>query len=135
MKNTIFNLAALLLFTAAFSSCKKDPTFKDQLVGNWKSTEVKAGTVDLTSSNTFDLRLQSSAEFDLDVTAMVPLTGKVIQSYNGDWSTDDTRQDVTLTYSGTGETKTWDITAISDNSMTAELLENNVRYQVTFERQ
>ncbi len=135
MKNAIFSLAAITLFTVSLSSCKKDPTFKDQLVGNWKSVEVKAGTTDLTNSNTFDLRLQSSNEFDLDVTAMVPLSGKVMQSYNGDWSTDEAKQDVTLTYNGTAETKTWEIIAISDSTMTAELVENNVRYQVTFQRQ
>jgi hypothetical protein len=135
MKNAILSLTALTLFTVAFSSCKKDPTFKDQLVGNWKSIEVKAGANDLTSSNSYDLRLQSTNEFDLDVTYMLPLTGKVIQSYDGNWATDDAKQDVTLTYNGSGDVKTWEITAISDLNMTAELLEDNVRYQVTFKKQ
>jgi len=134
MKNAILSLAALALFTFAFSSCKKDPTFKDQLVGIWKSTTVKAGTTDVTNVNTFDLNLQASSEFDLDVTAMVPLTGKVVQSYTGDWSTDDAKQDVTLIYNGTGETKTWEITSVTDLQMKAELVENNIRYQVTFEK-
>ena len=135
MKNTILSLAALALFTAGFSSCKKDPTFKDQLVGNWKSVEVKAGTDDVTDANTYDLRLQSTNEFDLDVTAIVPLAGAVTKSYNGDWATDDPKQNVTLTYNGTGEQKTWAVNNLLDNSMTAELVENNVRYQVKFERQ
>lgn len=135
MKNSILSLAALALFTFAFSSCKKDPTFKEQIVGNWKSVEVKSDDTDLSHSNSFNLRLQSSAEFDLEITATVPIAGKISQSFNGDWTSDDAKQDVTLQYNGTGETKTWEILTLSDVSMTAELFEDNIRYQVKFERQ
>jgi len=134
MKNSILSLAALALFTAGFSSCKKDATLKDHLVGEWKSVQVKAGTTDATTSNQFDLSLQSTDEFDLDITAIVPLAGVVTKSYSGDWTTDDAKQDITLVYNSTGETKTWDISAWSENSITAELVENNVRYVVKFER-
>lgn len=135
MKNSISSLAVLMFLTAAFSSCKKDPTFQDQLVGNWLSVEVKAGADDLSSTNTFDLNLEQSQEFDLDLITMAPLVGKITQSYSGDWTTDDNKQEVTLTYNGTGETKTWDIIAVSETSLTAELVENNIRYVVKFERQ
>lgn len=135
MKNAFFSLTALALLTLAMSSCRKDPTFKEQLVGNWKSVEVKAGTSDLSGSTTFDLRLQATDEFDLDVTYIVPLTGKQIQSYSGDWVANLDKHDITLTYNGTGETKTWEVTAIADLSLTAELVEDNIRYQVTFQRQ
>ena len=134
MKNSILSLAALVLFTAAFSSCKKDPTFKDHLVGDWTSVQVKAGASDVTDANQFDLSLQSTDEFNLDVTAIVPFAGVVTKSYNGDWTTDDAKQDITLMYNSTGEKKTWDVTAYSENSITAELVENNVRYVVKFER-
>ncbi len=134
MKNSILSLLALALLSAAFPSCKKELTLKDHLVGEWQSIQVKAGNSDATNSNHFDLSLQSTDEFDLDVTAIVPLAGTVTKSYSGDWSADDAKQDITLVYNSTGEQKTWDITAWSENSMTAELVENNVRYQVKFQR-
>lgn len=134
MKNAIFNLATFALLITSLTACQKDPSFKEQLVGDWTSTKVKAGSTDLTGSNTFDLRLQASNEFDLDVTSVVPLTGTVVQSYSGDWSTDEAKNDITLTYNGTGETRTWEIIEISGTTLTTELVEDNVRYQVKFER-
>ena len=135
MKNAIFNLAAIALFAVLLTSCKKDPSFSDQLVGHWKSSEVKAGSTDLTNSNTFDLNLQSTKEFDLDVSTIVPLTGTITKSYSGDWVSDPAKLDVTLTYNETGDSKTWEIIAIDDLNMTAELVENSVRYQVKFQKQ
>ena len=134
MKNAILSLAALALFTAGFTSCKKDPTFKDQLVGDWKSVEVKSGANDVTTTYTFDLSLQSSNEFVLDITSIVPSAGSVTLSNNGDYETNDAKQDVTLMYNSTGEKKTWEINALTESSMTAELLENNIRYVVKFKR-
>lgn len=131
MKNAIFNLAAFLILASAFVACKKDKTFKDELVGHWLSEEVTVGGVDATGSYAFDLNLESSKEFSLDVKTTVPLTGTVTQSYSGDWSEDADKRDVTLNYTD-GEQKTWDIVAISESSMTAELIENNTRYQVKF---
>lgn len=134
MKNAVFNLAAFALLITAFSSCKKEETFQDELVVHWLSTMVTVGGVDATSSYAFDLTLEASKEFSLDVTTTVPLTGNVVQSYSGDWAEDNTKQDITLNYSD-GDKKTWDIILISDTRLTAELIENNTRYQVKFERQ
>ena len=134
MKNAVLNLAAFLLLASAFVACKKDKTFKDQLVGHWKSTQVTIGGVDVTSSYNFDLNLEGSQEFSLDVTTNVPFTGKVVQSYSGDWNDDQAKQDLTLNYTN-GDQKTWDVTAISETKLTAELIEDNTRYQVKFERQ
>ncbi len=134
MKNAVLNLAAIVLLASSSFACKKEKTFKDQLVGHWQSTQVTIGGTDATASYNFDLNLEGSQEFSLDVTSIVPLTGKVTQSYSGDWSEDQAKQDVTLHYTD-GDEKTWDIVAISDTKMTAELIENNVRYQVKFERQ
>jgi hypothetical protein len=134
MKNAILNLAAFLLLIPAFSSCKKEKTFKDQLVGNWKSVQVAIADQDVTSSFSFDLDLQSSYEFNLDVTTIVPLSNPVVQSYSGDWTDDEPKQDVTLKYS-TGEEKTWEITSLTETAMTAEIVEpDNKRYKVVFER-
>ena len=134
MKNAVLNLAAFVLLASSFGACKKEKTFKDEVVGRWLSAQVTVGGVDVSSSYTFDLNLESSKEFNLDVTTTVPLTGKVTQSYSGDWSEDETKQDLTLNYSD-GDTKTWDIVAISETSMTAEIIESNTRYQVKFDRQ
>ncbi|MFN0037539.1 MAG: hypothetical protein ACKVUS_20955 [Saprospiraceae bacterium] len=134
MKNAVLNLAAFLLLASAFVACKKEKTFKDQLVGHWQSVQVTVADVDATPSYGFDLNLEESNEFDLDVSSVVPLAGTVTQSYSGDWDDDEAKQDVTLNYTN-GDKKTWDVTAISETSMTAELIESNVRYQVKFARQ
>jgi hypothetical protein len=134
MKNAVLNLAALVLLASSFVACKKDATFNDQLVGHWKSSQVTVGGSDVTSSYTFDLKLEGSQEFSLDVTSTVPLTGKIVESYSGDWTDDQAKQDITLHYTD-GDEKTWDIVSISDTKMTAELVENSTRYQVKFERQ
>ncbi len=134
MKNAVLNLAAFLLLAFSFGACKKDKTFQDQLVGHWQSVQVTIGGVDATSSYSFDLRLDTSKEFSLDVVTNVPLTGKVTQSYSGDWNEDEAKQDLMLNYTD-GEQKTWDIVSISETKLTAELIENSTRYQVKFERQ
>ena len=133
MKNTILNLAAFVLLTSSFVACKKEITFKDELVGRWLSSKVTVGGTDVTSSYTFDLKLEASQEFSLDVISNVPLTGQITQSYSGDWTEDQSKQDITLLYSD-GAQKTWDIIALSETLMTAELIENNTRYQVKFEK-
>lgn len=135
MKNAVLNLAAFLLLASSFVACKKEKTFKDQLVGNWQSVQVNIAGEDVTGSYTYTMNLEGSQEFDLDVTSVVPLTGTITQSYSGDWTEDETKQDITLNYSN-GEQKTWDVTAISDTKLTAELIgADNKRYQVKFDRQ
>ncbi|MFN0175625.1 MAG: hypothetical protein ACKVU0_13320 [Saprospiraceae bacterium] len=134
MKNAVLNLTAFLLLASALFACKKEKTFKDELVGHWLSSNVTINEVDVSSSYTFDLNLEDSREFILILTRTVPLTEKIIQLYNGEWLEDHSKQDVTLNYTD-GDQKTWDIIAISETSMTAELIENNTRYQVVFERQ
>lgn len=134
MKNAVLNLAAYLMLALAFGACKKEKTFKDQLVGNWQSTKVSVADQDVTASFSFALDLQSSNEFNLDVTTIIPLTSPVVQSYSGDWSDDEAKQDVTLFYS-TGEQKTWEITSLTETGLTAEIVESdNKRYKVVFER-
>lgn len=133
MKNTVLNLSAFVLLFATFTACKKETAFKDRLVGQWKSTQVMAGTSDVTASYSYDLDLQNTMEFNLDVVTIVPFSGSVTQSYNGDWEDDESKQDITLFYSD-GAKKTWEVVLISDTRLTVELVENNTRYQVKFER-
>lgn len=134
MKNSVLSLAALALLILAVSSCKKDPTFTEQIAGNWKSVEVKEGANDRSNSNSFNLNLHANKEFDLQISAILPITGEISQSFSGDWTSDLEKQDLTLQY-GSGETKNWEVLSINETSLTVEMLENNVRIQVTFERQ
>ncbi|MBL7807544.1 MAG: hypothetical protein JNN28_07015, partial [Saprospiraceae bacterium] len=53
MKNAVLNLAAYLMLALAFGACKKEKSFKDQLVGNWQSVEVTVAEQDVTSSFQF----------------------------------------------------------------------------------
>jgi hypothetical protein len=124
-----------LALTLLFGSCKEEPSFKEQLVGNWVSTEVLSGNTNLSGSNTFTLNLQATDEFDLDIVSVVPISGEIRQSFLGDWQTDDKKQDLILKYEGYEESKTWEIIAISNTSLKASMIENNVRYQLTFKRQ
>jgi len=135
MKNAVLNLAAFLLLASSFVACKKEKTFKDQLVGHWQSTEVKVAGEDVTDTYAFLLHLEGSYEFELDAKSVVPLTGTITQTYEGDWVDDEVRQDISLTYRNGGK-KTWDITQLTETNMTAEIIEaDNKRYQVKFKRQ
>lgn len=135
MKNALFNLAAFLLLASSFVACKKEKTFKDQLVGQWHSTEVKVAGEDVTDTYTFLLHLEGTYEFELDVKSEVPLTGTITQTYDGDWVDDEARQDIRLTYRN-GDQKTWDVTLLNETKMTVEIIEaDNKRYQVKFQRQ
>lgn len=133
MKNAVLSLAALAFALTVFSSCKKELSFGDRLVGRWSSTQVTVGGVDATASYTFDLNLEGSREFDLDVTSVVPLSGRITQSYKGDWAENEARKDITLNYNN-GDKKTWDIVELSETTLTAEIIESNTRYQVKFKR-
>ncbi len=133
MKNAVLNLAAFLLLASSFVACKKDKTFKDRLVGQWQSVQVTAGTVDATTSYTYNLNLEGSLEFDLDITTY-PFGDPTTKSYNGEWNEDESKQDLTLIYAN-GDQKTWDVKSISDTKMTVEIIgADNIRYQVKFER-
>ena len=60
MKNAVLNLAAFLLLASAFVACKKEKTFKDELVGHWLSSNVTIDGADASTTYTFDLNLEDS---------------------------------------------------------------------------
>lgn len=133
MKNAVPSLLALLLISAvSFVSCKKDDSLQDRLVGNWHSSQVKSGGTDYSAIVEFNLDLQSSQEFDLDVITTLPFTGSSTQSYNGDWKEDEAKQDLILTFNNTSST--YEIVELSGNVMKAETVYEGTRYEVTFER-
>lgn len=135
MKSTILSLTAFACLSLSLLSCKKEPTLKDQLVGNWVSIEVLSGSNDISGSSTFELNLESSNEFALDISSIVPITGKVTQSFNGDWEIDDLKQDIKLTYNDTGNVETWEVVSISNTNLKTIFYDNNTKYQINFKRQ
>jgi len=130
MKNFLFSLLVLSL---SLVSCKKEATFDDKLIGEWTSTSVKVGGSDVTNSNSVVMTIEASREFDADIT-VAPLFGSpVTNSYTGDWSADELKQELILKYS-TGEQEKYDITSLTDNIMKASTVVENVRREFVFEK-
>ncbi len=130
MKNFFVYLLALSI---PFTACKKEATFDEQLIGEWTTTSVKVGGTDVTNTNTVVMTIQSSREFDADIT-VAPLLGQPItNSYTGDWAADELKQELLLTYEN-GEEEKYDISALTDNTMTASTIVGNVRREFVFEK-
>lgn len=130
MKNFLFSLLVLSL---SLVSCKKEATFDDKLIGEWTSTSVKVGGSDVTNSNSVVMTIEVSREFDADIT-VAPLFGSpVTNSYTGDWSADELKQELILKYS-TGEQEKYDITSLTENIMKASTVVENVRREFVFEK-
>ena len=135
MKKTVFAFTALLILTFAFPSCKKDKSFADQLVGHWHSTEVKSDGTDATAFSEFQLHLEASKEFDLDFITKNILTGsRSTTSSTGDWSQNDDKRDITLTYD-TGETKTYEVKDLTEDALRVEFIEGGKRLSIVFAKQ
>jgi len=136
MKNASFGLMACLLISSfAFVSCKKDDSLQDRLVGVWVSNQVKSGGIDYSAIVKFDLDLQGSMEFDLDVTTNLPPAGSHTQSYNGDWREDEAKQDLILTFNNSTTPSTYEINQLNGTTMVAEIIYEGTRYEVYFQRQ
>jgi hypothetical protein len=131
MKKFLFSL--LVLSTMSFVACKKEVTFDDKLIGEWTSTSVKVAGSDVTNTNTVVLVIQTSREFDADITT-APLFGQpVTSSYTGDWAADELKQELVLKYS-TGQEEKYDISSITETSMRATTVVDNVRREFVFEK-
>lgn len=137
MKNFFFSLLSSLLCVALLlPSCKKELSFEEQLVGNWKSQKVKASGVDVSSSSSLKLVLQPDKKFKLDITGTAPLVGVTTQSFVGSWVRDpNDDNDILLTFDATGQTSHYEIDSLEENSMEAEILVSGVLYEVQFQRQ
>ena len=136
MKNAALGLMALLFISSlSFVSCKKDDSLQDRLVGVWVSNQVKSGGIDYSAIVKFDLDLQGTQEFDLDVITNLPPAGSSTQSYTGDWREDEAKQDLILTFNNNTTPSTYEISALTATTMTAEIVYEGTRYEVTFEKQ
>ena len=134
MKIAVHSLSALLFISAlSFVSCKKDDSLQDRLVGVWQSSQVKSSGADYSAIVKFNLDLQATQEFDLDVITNLPPAGSSTQSYSGDWKEDETKQDLILTFNNS--TSTYDISELTGTSMKAEIVYEGTRYEVVFDRQ
>ncbi|MEZ4924858.1 MAG: hypothetical protein R3A50_01185 [Saprospiraceae bacterium] len=134
MKNTIFSLFALATLLFTLPSCKKEATFEQQLFGGWTSTEVIAADNDVSQTETFTLDLQATNEFNLDIIKQLPFNGSFNVKHSGNWVADDAAQELTFTYSESGETSSWKVTTLTETSMTVETLQGGTQYVITFER-
>jgi hypothetical protein len=135
MQQASFGFFALIL-ALALPSCEKskEKSFEEKLVGQWHSVSVKAGGADVTGNNEFNINMEASKEFDLDVIVTSPFAPTSTTSFSGVWAQDDDKLDVTLTYDESGDQKTWDVKDIADNYMVAELIQSTVRYEIRFEK-
>lgn len=136
MKNAALGLMALLFLSSlSLVSCKKDDSLQDRLVGVWASSSVKSGGIDYSAIVKFNLDLQGTQEFDLDVTTNLPPAGSSTQSYNGDWKEDEAKQDLILTFNNNNTPSTYEIIELTATAMTAEIIYEGTRYEVTFQKQ
>jgi hypothetical protein len=131
MKKFIFSL--LVLSLTSFVACKKEATFDDKLVGEWTSTAVKVAGVDVTTSNTVVITIQSSREFDAEITTAPVFGAPVTSSYTGDWSADELKQELLLKYES-GEEEKYDISSLEGSIMKATTVVDNVRRDFVFEK-
>lgn len=137
MKNLFFGLlSGLVCATLLLSSCKKELSFEEQLVGNWNSQKVKASGVDVTATSSMKLTLQPDKKFKLAISGSTPLIGTTTQSFTGAWVRDtDDPNDVLLTFDATGQVSHYEIDRLEEDSMEAEVLVSGILYEVQFQRQ
>ncbi|MCC7244836.1 MAG: hypothetical protein IT269_04090 [Saprospiraceae bacterium] len=135
MKNLVFSLVSIFAFAGLFTSCDKtkELNFDEKLPGSWQSVKVtQAGNTQTGSS--YLIHLESSKEFDMDITTNLPIVGKTVTSRSGTWTSDIAKQEIQLTYDDSGEQITWDVTQLTDTQMNIELIQNGVRYNIQFEK-
>ena len=82
---------ALLLVGLAFTACKKDETFTEQLTAEWNSTSIKIDGVASPSATTLFLHLQTGNIFEI-TTNITPFTHPT----SGSWSADEGNSKLTL---------------------------------------
>jgi len=129
MKNAAFGLLAILLVALSFTSCKKEDSFAEKLVGQWHSSKVTYDNNDATGLFNFKLHLENSREFDLTLTT---ITGT--QASTGNWEPNATTEEVTLINDSDGITAKYDITQVNESRMTAETVYQGKRLVIIFDK-
>ncbi len=129
MKNAAFGLLAILFVALSFTSCKKEDSFEEKIVGQWHSSKVTYDNNDATGLFNFKLKLENSREFDLTLTT---ITGT--QASTGNWEPNRTTEEVTLINDGDGVSTKYDITQLTDARMTAETIYQGKRLVIVFDK-
>lgn len=129
MKNAAFGLLAILLVALSFTACKKEDSFEEKLVGQWRSSKVTYDNSNASGLFTFQLKMEASREFDLTLTT---ITGT--QASTGSWQPNQSTEEVTLVNDGDGVTTKYDITQLNEVRMTAETLYQGKRLVIVFDK-
>lgn len=129
MKNAAFGLLAILLVALSFTACKKEDSFEEKLVGQWRSSKVTYDNSNASGLFTFQLKMEASREFDLTLTT---ITGT--QASTGSWQPNQSTEEVTLVNDGDGATTKYDITQLNEARMTAETLYQGKRLVIVFDK-
>ncbi|MFZ4474476.1 MAG: hypothetical protein ACOYPR_04735 [Saprospiraceae bacterium] len=130
MKNSIFSFTAILFSgLILFTSCKKDPSYDEQLSGNWVSTKVTYGEEDGTDLYKFDLHLEATKEFDLTQTTLI---SKTVQT--GIWAANEGTKEITLTFDDGSAKAKYDVIELSETNMTAQTVLGGKRFTIVFKK-
>ena len=107
LKNRIFSMLMLALFTLSLVSCDKEddvvkPTFKQELTGTWDISSYKLegseymGVLAEKASITFSAYTGAKGEFQQEVTFF----GEEAAVLDGSYAADETKREVTMDYEG-----------------------------------
>jgi hypothetical protein len=130
MQKSLFGLVITVLFLGlSLSSCKKDPTFTDKMVGTWKSNKVTYDGTDASAIYHYTIILNSNKSFDL--TQTTPLApGSVVRK--GTWEADNSREDIILHYDDSSDSDRYEITGLTGSQLNAEIIVNSKRLDIVF---
>jgi hypothetical protein len=135
MKNAIYGFfIAFVSIALSLSSCTKEKTFEEQLIGHWHSEAVKIGGVDASSSSSITLKLTSEKKFSLEISGNTLLVGTTTQKFAGTWEKDPTDDnDILLTFEN-GQKSRYEIDTLEDDKMDADIIVGGVLYEIIFGR-
>lgn len=136
MKKSFFSLTALLFVALSFTACKKDEkSFEEKVIGEWHSVQVKINGNDVTDYFIFDLQLEQDKSFDATLKIVTFPSGQAgVTNPKGEWTADDSSQNLDLTYDDSQETESYEVLELSDTEMKVKTKQNNDQIEITFEK-
>jgi len=136
MKNAMLGfLTAFVCIALSLSSCTKEKTFEEQLIGHWHSEKVKISGVDASTSSSVVLKLTSEKKFTLEISGNTLLIGSTTQKFTGTWEKDPADDnDILLTYDANGQKSRYEIDTLEDDRMDADIIVGGVLYEIVFGR-
>jgi hypothetical protein len=136
MKNALSGFCmALLLLSSFLTSCTKEKSFEEQLIGHWQSQQVKISGVEASSTSKVVLKLTSEKKFTLEISGSTLLVGNTTQKFTGTWEKDPSDDnDIMLTFDTNGQKSRYEIDTLEDDSMDADIIVGGVLYEIVFER-